>query len=286
MKKILAIPFVIVLFVIFCAFSASADIGPRPSASFHLTYSGEEIADAEFNAAMLVCQKDKGYAGETIPELKIELYDGERVCYWQPNPFAYGGDCRESSCIFRHLGADEFMLAAYIPSIDKVFMSSAVKMENYYSSYEAKILPGGTIAIEETTGFFRRAASHDLFGFFIALILTLALELATAFIFILKTKLSKNILKAVALGNIISLPAVWFVFPLISKSLSGSPLGLVRVIVVAEILAFLFEGWLIHFMNKKVISLKKSFVLSLIMNLISLIIGGILFIVLAFVIGF
>jgi hypothetical protein len=52
---------------------------------------------------------------------------------------------------------------------------------------------------------------------------------------------------------------------------------------LSEIFAIVFEAYFIYYLNKQAITLKKSFVLSTIMNLASLIIGGFIFLVLSFV---
>lgn len=110
-------------------------------------------------------------------------------------------------------------------------------------------------------------------GFFIALILTLILELIVALIYVSIRKISKKVLISVFIANIISLPIVWlivwFIFPLINIGILALLLG--------EAFAFVFEGYFIYLLNKDVLTLKESFVLSILMNSVSLIIGGLIF---------
>jgi hypothetical protein len=49
------------------------------------------------------------------------------------------------------------------------------------------------------------------------------------------------------------------------------------VILAGEGFAFIFEGYFIQLRNKEAITLKKAFLLSILMNLASLIIGGVIF---------
>ena len=101
------------------------------------------------------------------------------------------------------------------------------------------------------------------------LFLTMILELLAALVFVSRVKVSKKILVYVFLANIITLPIVWFLFPLISL-----PFGI--SIVISEIFAVLFESYFIYFFGKQIISYQQSLKLSLLNNLVSLFIGGFL----------
>ena len=102
-----------------------------------------------------------------------------------------------------------------------------------------------------------------------ALGLTLIIESMVTLAFLFITKISPKVLTSVIIANLISLPIVWFVFPPTSNDL--------LVIFLAELFAVVFEGYFIHFFNKKTISLKKSFALSILMNLASFFIGEFIF---------
>jgi hypothetical protein len=64
----------------------------------------------------------------------------------------------------------------------------------------------------------------------------------------------------------LSLPFVWFVFPLLTD--------IYLAILLGELFALMFETYFVYAVNKQLISLKKSFILSLMMNLNSFIFGG------------
>jgi len=113
-------------------------------------------------------------------------------------------------------------------------------------------------------------------SFLEALIVTLIIELLVAFFYLKSTKLSKTILTSVFVGNLITLPVVWFGVPKLFSSLSSlssnfllySSLLAQPLFLLTEILVIVFEAYFIHYLNKQ-IQLKKSFILSVLMNLAS-----------------
>jgi hypothetical protein len=253
--------------------SSSADIGPKPSAEIHLTLNGKNIPDPAFRATMLTCQK----GGEQfpvafrdlIPQLEIDDFDTARNCSWKPAFLVHGGECRDGVCHFGYFLPDRFRLAVYLPSENAVFKSIEVTRENFNSTFEGELLSGGSMVLNETTPFIKSDIVSNTKTFLIALLITLILELLVARIYVSRTKSRGKVLGSVLIANTISLPLVWFVFPL----LVTGPL----VILAGEIFAFVFEGYFIHWRNAEDISLKKSFVLSILMNLTSLILGGFIF---------
>lgn len=113
----------------------------------------------------------------------------------------------------------------------------------------------------------------SMFNF--ALILALIIETLIALAYLFKRKISKKVLISVFIGNLISVPLLWFCFNkfqqliAISDFLELSTL----IILVGEIFVFIFEALFVYFLNKKRIKLGESFILSAIMNLISFICG-------------
>ncbi len=253
----------------------SADIRPKASADIHVTLNGQNIPDQTFDAKMLTCQNEENQfpARDVIPQLNISEFDSANNCYWKPAELAWGGNCQNGNCHFNYFPTSEFRLAVYLPSQDKVYLSTEVTRENFRSTFEANLLSDGSINLQETTPFVQNNSAKNIRSFFIALILTLILELIVALIYVSSTKIYKKSLISVLIANVISLPIVWFVFPL----LKIIPLA----ILLGEIFAFVFEGYFIHLLNKDILPLKKSFVLSILMNLASLIIGGFIFLFLS-----
>lgn len=247
----------------------NADIGPKPTADIHLTLQGEEI-EGKFYAKMLTCREEDTYHVRDLrPELNISEYDSERDCHWTPTPLAWGGECRNSECSFGYHLPSSFRLAVYLPQTDKVYISKETERNNFNAEFEANLKDKSineslnhTIEIQETTKFLQSDSADNLRRFIVALFFTLALELLVALVFFTFYRISLKSLILVAIANMITLPIVWFVGPL---------LGAIGVLL-AEVFAFLFEGLFLH-LNKR-ISLKKGILLSLLMNFFSLTIGG------------
>jgi len=253
-----------------------ADLGPKPTADIVINYNNAPIPDQIFYAKMLSCQKQGGgFKPETnnlIPQLNISEFDSANNCYWEPAFLAWGGDCKESVCHFGYMIPSKFKLGVYIPSVNKVFTTNEISRINFDSKYAVNLSVDGSAVISESTPLM----SRDSVSLFIkSLVITLIIELLTALIYLSIKRLSKKILIAVFLGSLISLPIVWFVFPLIIKII---PL----VILLSEIFAIVLEAYLIHYLNKQTISLRQSFTLSILMNIMSLVIGGILLGLLSF----
>jgi hypothetical protein len=199
---------------------------------------------------------------------KIRLLDSSKDCFWVVhNDIVWGGECKDSKCFFSKMLPENFRLAVYLPSKDKVFVSDEAVITDMRNSYEANILSNGTLVLREIKPSVQDFTDKSIKLFVIALILTIILEFIAAIIFLVITKTSFRVLVFVPIASLISLPVVWFVFPLIR-------IPAILIILSAEIFAVLFEGYFIFLFNKKIISLKKSLILSLIINLTSFIIGG------------
>lgn len=292
MKKISII--LLTCFLLLLVSAAYADIGRRPSMKIHCTYNNEEI-DSIFYAELLEClsqeriNEQASYLSEMVEvqQLAITEFDPARNCYWSPSrsPLSFqnlgrGDECTDSECNFRFQLPREFRLAVYVPSLDKVFLSDAIVRKNYSSRYEATLLPDGTIEIEETTSFLQSDAALLMKMFMAALVLTLFFELPIYFILLSLTeparqkysKKKKRILSTVFLANVISLSIVWFVFSLMGDS--------TQLIILAEMFAIIFEALFIKSLNKAILSIGKAFVLSLVANLASFFVGGLIFLLL------
>ncbi len=271
MKKIL----ILFTFILLLVSSASADLGPKPTVHFDVTYNGQPPQDGLFSAKMLACQdKDTPPSRDIIPQLNISQYDSQEDCYWMPAEFAWGGQCTSSTCKFTYFPPNEFKLAIYLESQDQVFISEKATRNDYNSNYKANLLPGGSIHLEDVTPFSQSSGLKRIKTFFFALFITLVFELLTALVFVSISKDSKRLLIPVFIASIITLPIVWFVFPLLKI--------LPLVIILAESFAVVFEAYFIYYFSRKTFSLKKSFLLSFIMNAVSFFIGGVIFVVIKF----
>ena len=279
-----------------------ADLGPKPTATIEVFYNKQIVSDINFNAQMLRCMSQSDIDGESqyleniIPQLRINQYDESKKCSWFVDRFAWGGECANGVCEFTYMLPKDFKLAVFIPSLDKVFVTNEISREQneFNSRYRVDISSDGTAKIISTTKNKIETVSlidnnnqtfypdniapvkSSIFtdnyfnAFFRSFLITILLELLVSSILIYLFKLPKKVLWAIILGNIISLPIVWFLFPLLKISV-------LITIIISEIFALLFEMVCIYKLNKQSISLKQSFILSLSNNFVSLFLGGLLY---------
>ncbi len=208
----------------------------------------------------------------------LRVLDSENGgCYWTYSSFSWGGDCKNSKCGFGYSIPEKFRLAVYIPSLDEVFVSNKIIRKDFRSSYDANLLSDGTMEMKETTSL---SNQQSVRGFVVALIITLFIEVIIAAIYSALKKVGsingKKLTLTVIIANLISLPMIWFIFPLIIQNIFYA-------IIAAEIFVIIFEAFLINKLYDKM-SLKSSFILSLIMNIASFFAGGYIYLIL-FMIG-
>jgi type III secretory pathway component EscU len=144
---------------------------------------------------------------------------------------------------------------------DRTRESNVFKAGSYHARFDVRVTDTGLVVEEKTI-----QAVERLPFFLAALVLTLIIEVLAALIFLLATKRPKSVLKSVVMANLISLPVVWFIFPFLKVFL--------LVVVLSELFAIVVEGYIIHSLNKPTMSLKQSFILSIVMNATSFVLGG------------
>ncbi len=99
--------------------------------------------------------------------------------------------------------------------------------------------------------------------------ITAGLEMLLAWVLCACWKLPKRILVSVFIVNMISLPLVWYVFPLLNN--------FIVVLITSELFAFIFEGYLIFWLNRTAILLKKALILSFVLNSSSFLAGELIY---------
>ena len=241
-----------------------------------LTYDKEKIPDNEFRAAALICSEKEVQPNpeqyrkeEIISQLKIKEYDSKANCYWQPTQTT---TCKKSECSFPFLGTSPWQtkLAIYIPSLDKVFITNTLSTAFDSHRYKVKLFSDKPLQVTENPLFKITQNKSISYPFAVGLTITLLLEMITALLFAIIIKISKKIIISVLIANLISFPIVCFVFPSLSSSYIVSAF---TAFLLSEIFAIVFEASFIYHTNKKRISFKKSFLLSILINLVSLFIG-------------
>ncbi|RLJ06942.1 MAG: hypothetical protein DRP13_04580 [Candidatus Aenigmatarchaeota archaeon] len=262
------------LYILLLSF-VSADIGPKPSIDIHVTLNGKDVYN--FSAVMLTCSKKIYLPENLIPEFNITEYDPINNCYWTPivsSSPGWGPKCQDSICHFWYFIPKKFRVALYLPEENKTYISSIIENINFRSVFEVKLSDNGGISVEEVTPFFMTYLGNNFIKFIIALFLTLILELSIVFWFFHK-KFPRKLLYTIIIVNIISVGIIWLI-PFLKLSSFSLPLifPFSSIIISSEIFVIILEWFFIYFFNKDIISIRKSLLLSVVMNLVSFLIGG------------
>ena len=254
-----------------------ADVAPKPTAEFTIHEEGRVIDDTPVYAVMLTCQPDESlYSPESFPGLNISDYDADMGCYWRPAPSAWGGNCTDGVCHFHYLVPDTFRLAVSTPETGDVYLSDEIERQHFHAQFTADITGDGRIELQDETPFLATSHGKNIVRFLIALFLTISIEIAIGFIYaiVIKKKDKKDILLAILYANIITLPIVWFIFPLMRIG--------ALIIPAAELFAVVIEGLFIGWYIEEGIQRWKPYLLSLGLNAASFLIGGPLFLMYLF----
>ncbi|MCX6713834.1 MAG: hypothetical protein NTV48_01895 [Candidatus Vogelbacteria bacterium] len=285
MKKYFFTTFVLAL-IIFPVL-VLADAPPPPPFTVYINYNGQRVSDPKLQAEILRCDEQKILAkGSIAPKLLIAEYDAKNKCTWEPQNIS--NRCSVGQCWF-NWAMGEFKVAVYLPSVDKVFISNSLtrRYAGYYGHdtvrfYQAELFGDGQAKIFESsdqgqvdnpvvttnsdTSTTTAVEDIETVSFttnvVVLLLITLFLELIVVLIFLAIKKVSKKILLGVLLGNIISVPLLWLV---VSSAY--------WTLLPAEIIAVIFEAWLIKLFAKEKLSWKMCLLISLIMNIISFLFG-------------
>ena len=244
----------------------SADLAPIPEIEFNIGNipEGERIIGAK----LISCDEDK-QCGEnsktreedilwgsstqcTLEQTKIFCID--TFSYYQQLSIDFSGKTRKSSP-FRS-GSDEVFNVLVKGDSLEVTKSSVLFSSQSPSSQSP-------------------SSSGELFvTLVIALIITILLEVLVAVLYQLMKKYfsysqnpPQHLIKWVILANIISLPIFW-----LSESFIDIDSNI--YIIIGEIAVFLFEALFIVMMLKRKDLLKEILLLSLIMNLVTYLLGG------------
>lgn len=264
--------FILTIIILFTISSqVNADVGPKRTVDLEVSYNNEPITDEVFYAKLLECPKELywddprcDFDGEICSKFKsVSIPDIEKDCNWSLSEIVWGGECTNSRCEFSYWIPHEFRVVLYLPSKDKTYVSDAASLRTFNNRFLMNIRDDGTADIVPFE-------ADKIALFLIALGITLGLESIVAVCFCSEAKIKYSIIRYVIAGSIITLPFVWFVFPLFFVGM--------RMYLYAEFFAIVFEAYFIHVLNKNIISLKKSFILSIIMNIVSFILGGIIFV--------
>jgi len=273
MKKVLMLALLLALILP----AVSADTGPHPSAtiSFNVTYA-DGTGTGDFLASIIVCDAD---------DCSIDTSDM----------------CVQGICNFHYYRIEripsQLELQAKIQG--KKFTSDVFNFSWTKSSlnYDAVIGNDGAVILAPSPVQYRKPYEYngtigiineslgnnsngnvEMSDLASAMIVTIIIELAVAIIMLkrwkIKAKKWKKPLLTIFLADIITVPLVWALFYVLSEAISAIyPWSMLIAIIIAEALAIVAEAYILFAFNKKLLSLKKSFWLSIAMNIASFVIG-------------
>jgi len=219
-----------------------ADLGPKPTKDFSINFDGKLKESDLTEAKLYECKDVFCKKMEEFPEF---------------GPQGFG--CTKDKC---HAQAYSFKDCYY----KMVFIFTDKKLESNVftlkkSNFDITVKDDGLVVnISSTTS---KSSENN---FWVSLLITIVIELLISLFFLLLNKKPLSILKWVFLSNLISLPIVWYLFPLVNVTYMVQ-------LILSEIFAILFESVFIYYLNRNYLSYKKTFILSLLNNLIS-VIGG------------
>ena len=246
--------------------SASADLGPKPSAKFHLEYETEKNLTLK-SGEIYRCEKSNcsTVLNITTEDTGIKQYEKAKKL----SSSYLGFHCQDNTCetINYGKGSPQILVLTFD---DRKLHSNIFKQEDFDADFNVKVKESQLIVKEPENPF----TSDRFSNFVLALFITLIIELPLGIIFLAVYGRNKNIdidkklAATLVSASIITLPLVWFVFPFL-KSYTTPHI----VKVSSELFAILAEALIIHKLNTEKISLKAGFYTSIVMNSFSAIIG-------------
>ncbi len=214
----------------------SADLGPKPEMNFDFVY--EYDPGGIISGVMLECDLEDCSDGEELMEAGPQRFECDgRDCY----SMAYGY-------------ADYHQLI--IEYADGTRVSNVFKTAGFVSDYTVTVSEDG-LEVKKTGGTFnfRKLCCG---GF----IFTMVIETLLAMFYLGAFGLPKAVLGWIPLASLITLPAVWWLFPLL-------PVSSTWVTALSEAFAFGVEAVFLGLVAGRTIGWRHAFVLAFLMNVVS-----------------
>jgi len=234
----------ILLAIILLSFPVYADLGPKPQMTFNLIYQTSSSVEL-LGGQQIQCEDKDCVESHPLEPLGPQHFEcGSNQC----QSMAYGYSSYQKLILNFSDKVRESNIFAATPS--------------YNEKYNVLVTDSGLV-VENPNTF---TSSGLPVSFIESLIITLILEVFVGYVFVYSIKNYKRILASIVAANIISLTLLWLA---VISSFSF------LVVIVAEVSVTVFEALFVFALNKKMITLKNAFVMSVVMNLASFIIGGI-----------
>ena len=236
---------VVGIMLVLSAGTAYADIGPKPTMKFKFVYEIPPVSILD---------------GQQIECEDVACKNAQPLAALGPQRFS----CEANECSSMAYGYRPYH-KLIIKFNDRERESSVFEQKGFNGEYVVTVREQ-SLSVRQTFDPVGSLNPLLLFAFLPALILTLVIELIVAAIYLTIRRISKRILIWVLVANILSLPLVWFLFPLLQ-------LDAVTTILLAEIFAVVFEAALLAVTNRRILPFRQAAVLSVLMNAASALIG-------------
>lgn len=233
----------IALLLLIPAAEARADVGPKPGMLFKFEYLVQGITLT--GGDLLTCQQADCSDGEPLKELGPQRFR-----------------CEAESCYTVLYGSSPYYRLRLTFS-DKVRQSAVFTKERYNAEYLVTVR-ANDLLVKENTSIFGR--DNCFCG---GLFLTLLLETVIAGLFTTTLGLTRALVGWVPIASLLTLPAVWYGFPLL-------PVSPLLSTGLAESFAVLAEAGMIYFAAQRVVSFRTVLILSVVMNAASFFAGLVL----------
>jgi hypothetical protein len=230
-------------FLLLSAAPASADIGPKPSMQFKFEY--EIPFTPILSGQQIECEDEACSRGQPLEELGPQ-----------------GFICSENECSSLAYSYSDYHKLV-IEFADGVRESNVFTKKAFSAGYTVTVTEDALIVKENfSLGSLFGRNCLCCSGF----LTTLGVETLVASMFLAAFQLPRTVLGFVPIASLITLPLVWFAFPLL-------PLPAGWVIAGSEFAAVLLEAGFIFFAAFRRIPFRQLLLLSLVMNAISFGIG-------------
>lgn len=203
--------------------------------------------------------------------VNTKITDNENQCYWTVDIYSSMWRFREGwySSPMRHLysrsSGIESGILIYMPEMNKKFDLVKVPAVSYY---EIDLNADGSASIQEAVPFMKKSSTGVMLLILKILIYGLIAKLIVGFIFLL---ISRNLraIVSVAFAGLVSLVFVSFLFIILFRNLYN--LGLVFTLPIFPLLFMIVvDALIIRRMNRETMSMKRAFLLSTLVNIVSM----------------
>lgn len=252
----------ILVAIVFCALFAPmvarADLGPKPTMDFYfMDKTGRSLSVV--SGQLIECEDAQCNKSAPLSEMGPQRFECN---VYQKN-----------SCFAMAYSFSPYHKLSIVFSDNKTRESNVFASETFDARFNVQI-NSSSLLIGETTSFLWKGRTA---GFLPSLIVTILAELCTTFLIFAWLKTPEGKVRPawwlIVIVNLITIPIVWFVFPLLKDSL--------LVVVASELFAIISEIYLLFYLNRKRYPLQRLVWISIVMNIVSFV-GGTLFMLMFF----